>query len=201
MQETVLIGDLELDQVLEIDVRQSRKLVGHAVPGWDGDLMQDLGEAAAEIRLRGIAMGEDAGTRLEELRAAFSTGAPLDFTASAAVASEVEQTLLERLDVVQSGEVNGAYLYAMTLRRYVPPPEPSIGGFSADFLADLDTVNLANGLLDTSAFADALGTAQGAFDEVNKALEVLEDAKGLIEGALELEPFLSAMGAVASAAK
>lgn len=201
MQETVLIGDLELDQVLEIDVRQSRKLVGHAVPGWDGDLMQDLGEAAAEIHLRGIAMGEDAGTRLEELRAAFSTGAPLDFTASAAVATEVEQALLERLDVVQSGEVNGAYLYAMTLRRYVPPPEPSIGGFSSDFLADLDAVNLANGLLDTSAFADALGTAQGAFDEVNKALEVLEDAKGLIEGALELEPFLSAMGAVASAAK
>lgn len=201
MQETVLIGDLELDQVLEVEVRQVRKLAGHAVPGWDGDLMQDLGEAAAEIRLRGIAMGDSAGERLEQLRGAFSEGTPLDFVSSASVATEVEQALLERLDVVQSGEVNGAFLYAMTLRRYVPPPEPSIGGFSADFLAGLDDLNLANALDQVGGFADALGTAQGALDQVNKALEVLEDAKGLIEGALELEPLLSAMGAVASSAK
>lgn len=201
MRETVLIGDLELDQVLEIEVRQARKLAGHAVPGWDGDLLQDLGEAAAEIRLRGIAMGESAGERLEQLRAAFSTGEALDFVSSAAVATEIEQTLLERLDVVQSGEVNGAYLYAMTLRRYVPPPAPRIGGFAADFLADLDDLNMAEALGQVGALADALGTAQGALDQVNKALEVLEDAKGLVEGALELEPLLRAMGAVASAAK
>jgi phage protein U len=201
MQETVLIGDLELDQVLEIDVRQRRKLAGHAVPGWNGDLLQDLGEAAAEIRLRGIAMGESAGSRLEELRAAFSEGTELDFVASAAVATEIEQVLLERLNVVQSGEVQGAYLYSMTLRRYVPPPEPTIGGFSADFLADLGDLNLENALGQVGGFADALGTAQGALDQVNKAMQVLEDAKGLVEGALELEPLLSAMGSVASAAK
>lgn len=201
MQETVLIGELELDKVLDIEVTQTRKLAAHAIPGWDGDLLQDLGEGAAEIRIRGIAHGETAGQRLEELRSAFGNGTPLDFVSSASVATEVEQTLLERLDVVQSGHLNGGYLYAMTLRRYVPPPEPAIGGFSAEFLQDLDDLNMANALEAAGGFADALGTAQGALDAVNKAMEVIEDAVGLIDGALELEPLLSAMGTVASSAK
>ncbi|WP_342078159.1 DNA circularization N-terminal domain-containing protein [Yoonia sp. SS1-5] len=201
MQETVLIGDLELDKVLDIEVSQSRKLAAHPIPGWDGDLIQDMGEAAAEITIRGIAHGEDAGQRLEDLRAAFGDGTPLDFVSSASVATEVEQTLLARLDVVQSGHLNGGYMYAMTLRRYVPPPEPTIGGFSADFLQDLGDLNVADALANTGAFADALGTAQGALDSVNAALDVLEDAKNFVEGALELEPLLSAMGTVASSAK
>lgn len=201
MAETVLIGELELDHVLDIEVTQTRKLAAHAIPGWDGDLVQDLGEAAAQIRIRGIAKGDDAGQRLEDLRGAFREGVPLDFVSSASVATEIEQTLLETLDVVQSGHLNDSYMFAMTLRRYVAPPEPVIGGFSADFLADLDDLNLANAFDAANGFADALGTAQGAFDAVNKALDVLEDVAGLVDGALALEPFLSAMGKVASAAK
>lgn len=201
MQETVLIGELELDQVLDIQVRQARKLAAHPIPGWDGDLLQDLGEAAAEVYLRGVARGPDAGQRLENLRGAFRGGEPLDFVASASVATEVAQILPETLDVVQSGDVSDAYFYAMTMRRYVPPPTPSIGGYSKDFLGDLSALEDAAGLADTQALADMMGTAEGALNAIGKAMDILEDLKDVYDGVINLKPLLSALANIVSACR
>ena len=199
MVETVIIGDLELTQVTDIEIAQSRKLAAHPVPGWDGDMIQDMGEAAARIALRGVALGEDAGTRLEELRGAFSAGEPLDFVSSASVATDVEQILPETLDVVQSGKMPQGYVFAMTLRRYVPPPAPSVGGFDADFLADLGDLDAGLGLDAVGGLADALGTAQGALNELEKIKEFVEEAAALIEGAADIAKLLEAAGKVISA--
>ncbi len=206
MAETVLIGDLELNRVTEIRVDQARNINAHAIPGWDGDLVQDLGENAARITLSGLAIGDDAGTHLEELRTSFASGEPQDFVSSAAVGSEIEQTLLEDLQVVQSGQMPGGYAYSMTLRRYVAPPVPTIGGFTPDFLADLGDLDVGLGLDAVGDLAGALGTAQDALNQLDKvkdfveeAVEFVEDAAALVEGAMSIQALLDAAGKVISA--
>lgn len=200
MAETVLIGELELDWVTEIGIHQERNLAAQQVPGWDGDLVQDLGERAARISLRGLATGETAAGRLEELRGLFQSGEPLDFVASAAVASDIDQTLIETLTVNQRGGMQSGYDYALTLRRYVPPPPPTTGGFADAFLEDLGALDAAAALDNVGNLADIAGTAAGALNEVNKALELIDEAVGLVEGALEFKELLEALGGVASAA-
>jgi hypothetical protein len=200
MPETVLIGDLELTEVRDIRIQQARKLAAHAIPGWDGDLVQDLGEASARIDLNGIVTGEDASARIEALRTAFASAEPQDFAASAAVASDVEQVLPERLDVTQSGAAAGAYGFAMSLRRYVPPPPPTIGGFDAGFLSDLSDLDAQLGLDQVGALADALGEAQGALNALEEIGEFIEDAVALVEGAADIQKLLDAAGQVFSAA-
>ncbi len=199
MAETVLIGDLELTRVTEISIIQARNLSAHPVSGWDGDFVQDHGESAARIALSGLAIGDDAGTDLEQLRARFASGEPQDFVSSAAVATDIEQTLLEDLKVVQSGHMPGGYAYAMTLRRYVAPPPATIGGFSADFLADLGGLDAALGLESMGAFADALGKAKGALNALEKVKDFVEDAAEFIDGALDIKALLDAAGKVIDA--
>ena len=104
MTAAVVLGDWELTTVTELTVREQRKLARHAVPGWDGDLVQDLGAAAVEIHLRGVDVADsehDAGDRINDLRTAAQAGEPLDFTASAAATSAVEQVLITGLAVRQ----------------------------------------------------------------------------------------------------
>jgi len=201
MPETVLIGDLELTEVRDIRVQQARKLASHAIPGWDGDLVQDLGEASARIDLSGIVTGEDAATRIEALRTAFSNVEPQDFAASAAVATDIEQVLPEQLDVTQSGIAPGAYGFAMSLRRYVPPPPATIGGFDAGFLSDLSDLDAQLGLDQVGALADALGEAQGALNALDDIKEFVEDAVALVEGAGNIQKLLDAAGSVFSASQ
>ena len=201
MPETVLIGDLELTEVRDIRVHQSRKLAAHAIPGWDGDLVQDLGESSAWIELAGIVTGEDAGTRVEALRAAFASADPQDFAASAAVATEIEHVLPQDLDVTQSGIAPGAYGFALTLRRYVPPPPATIGGFDAGFLSDLSDLDAQLGLDQVGALADALGEAQGALDALDDIQEFIEDAAALVEGAESIQQLIDAAGSVFSASQ
>ncbi len=200
MAEVILLGDLELDWVTDIEIRQTRHLAAQSVPGWDGDLVQDLGERSARISIRGLAVGEEASGRLEELRTLFKEGAPIDFVSSAAVATDIDQTLLEHLDVVQRGGVQSSYAYALTLRRYVPPPPPSTGGFADSFLEDIGALDVTSALDSVGGLADALGTAEAALNEVNKAIELVDEAIGLVEGALEFKELLEALGGVASAA-
>ncbi|MBK5926168.1 hypothetical protein [Rhodobaculum claviforme] len=201
MVETVLIGDLELDGVTDIRVRQRRKLAAQPIPGWDGDLVQDFGEAAAAIELRGIAGGAGAAERLEALRAFFRAGAPADFTASAAVAADIEQALPETLDVTQTGRAPGVYFYGLTLRRHVAPPPAAPGGFDPGFLDDLAAMDAAGAAAAAGALADAMGTAQGALDAVNKAAALLEDAMALVQGLEPLKEVLNSAGKVAAAAR
>lgn len=199
MAETVLIGDLELTEVREIRVRQARKLAAHAIPGWEGDLVQDMGEAAAEIEMSGLVTGEEAGTRIEALRAAFASAEPQDFTASAAVAADIAHVLPAHLEVTQSAAAVGAYGFALRLRRYVPPPPPATAGFDAGFLSDLADLDAQLGLDQVGALADGLGNVQGALDALDEIKDFVEEAAALIEGAAEIQKLLDAAGKVFAA--
>jgi hypothetical protein len=201
--EAVILGDLELDKVTHLYVEESRKLALHRWPGGDGDLVQDLGAAAAVIRLAGVTFGTDSGTLLEKLRQAMQTGEPLDFAASAAVASNIEQVLVSRLVVEQPPGRMEYYEYSLELLRYVPPPPPQNAGFDTGALAGIAGDLSAAAAESMGDFAATLGTAAEALGALEQAADLIADAMEVleaVEGMAEIAKLMEALGKVASAA-
>lgn len=178
MAEAVILGDLELDRVTGLAIDESRRLVLHPWPGSEGNLVQDLGQAGARIWLTGVALGSEADARLEALRQAMQKGEPLDFAASAAVAANIEQVMVARLQVYQPPGKVGYYEYQMELIRYVPPPPPTVAGFDAGALGDI-----ASSI--TDAAGAAVDAAAGALAEAAAATAALEEAIAAAESAAE----------------
>ncbi len=207
MPEAVVLGDLELDRVTGLAINESRRLAIHPWPGSDGDLIQDMGMAGARIWLTGVALGQDAGPRLEALRQAMQAGEPLDFAASAAVAANIEQVVVANLQVCQPPGKVDYYEYQMELIRYVPPPPPTVAGFDAGALGDIasDIQDAAGAAVD--AAAGAMAEAAAAAEALNEALEAAEDAMEMVDAVLDavegmgvIEEILKAAGKVISAA-
>jgi hypothetical protein len=201
MSEAVVLGELELGTVTELVIRERRKLARHPIPGWDGDLVQDLGSAAVEIRIRGLDHGTAAdpdaapGAVLAALRAAAAAGAPLDFTASAAIAAQVEQVLIGELRVAQQAGVQDCFHYELACVQYVEPPPPQVGGFDAGFLDALGAAADAAALADAGALVGELGDrAAAASRAVQAGLEAIDEIADVIAGAQALAPLLGAAG-------
>jgi len=207
MAEAVILGDLELDRVTGLAIDETRRLAIHPWPGTDGDLIQDMGMAGARIWLTGVAMGTDAGSRLEALRTAMQKGEPLDFAASVAVAANIEQVVVAHLRVNQPPGMVDYYEYQLELIRYVPPPPPTVAGFDAGALGDIasDITDAAGAAVDAAAgaMAEAAAAAQ-ALDEAlaaaESAMEMVDTVLGAVEGMGVIEEILKAAGNVISAA-
>lgn len=201
--EAVILGDLELDRVTHLFVEESRKLALHRWPGGDGDLVQDLGAAAAVVRLAGVTIGPDAGDLLERLRQAMQAGEPLDFAASAAVASNIEQVLIARMVVEQPPGRVDYYEYSLELIRYVPPPPPTSAGFDLGALSSIGEDLAAAAESSLGSFTAQLGTVGEALGALEKAKDLLDDAAailGAIEGLGDIAKLMEALGKVASSA-
>ncbi|HYG59094.1 MAG TPA: DNA circularization N-terminal domain-containing protein [Symbiobacteriaceae bacterium] len=197
MAEAVVLGDLELDRVTGIVMEENRKLAVHPWPGATGDLVQDMGMGAARIWLSGVAAGEESARRLEQVRQAMQEGKPLDFTASVAVASAVEQVMVTGLRAMQPPGRASYYEYQLSLIQYVPPPPP----LSTDFdLGALEQIEL-------DSLSGALDNVTGALDEAAKlaemaeeGMDLLSEAAAMIEKALDVVQGLGALEKVLSAA-
>lgn len=199
MAEAMILGDLELDRVTALTVQELRHLAVHPWPGGEGDLVQDLGAGTARLWVDGVAVGEAAGERLEQLRKAMQEGQPLDFSASVAVGSDIEQVLIAALHVHQPPGRADYYEYRMALLRYVPPPPPPAAGFDTGALGDIagEVGGLAGEAM--GAFTEALGTAQEALNAVAEVTSIVEDVLGAVEGAAILTEVMEKAGKVISA--
>ncbi|MEM7587640.1 MAG: hypothetical protein AAF560_29910 [Acidobacteriota bacterium] len=201
MAEAVILGSLELERITALAIDQQRKLARHPIPGWDGDLVQDLGSSAAKIRLTGVDSGEGASLRLADLRQLAAAGEPVDFVASAAVAAEIEQVLVERLAVRQVGGEGETLHYGLELVQHVPPPVVSVAGFDAGFLDELAGLDDAAAAAELGSFVDSLADAgKEAAGAIADAVAVVEDIAETVAGLDGLERLLAAMAGVAEAA-
>lgn len=188
MAEAVILGDLELDRVTGLAIDESRRLAIHPWPGFEGDLVQDLGQAGARIWLTGVAIGPEADGRLEALRQAMQRGEPLDFAASAAVAANIEQVMLAQLRVHQPPGKVAYYEYQVELIRYVPPPPPAVAGFDVGALGDIASGLAESALSAVDAAAGALAeaaAAKAALDEAIAAAQSAAEMVGAVMGAVE----------------
>lgn len=201
--EAVVLGDLELDRVTHLYVDEARKLAVHRWPGGDGDLVQDLGASAAVVRLAGVSFGEGAGDLLEQLRKVMHAGEPVDFTASAAVASDIEQVVISRLTVEQPPGRVGYYEYSLELLRYVPPPSPASAGFDPGALGGIASDLSAAAAGAVGGFNASLGTvgeALGALDKARDFINDAQDALAAVQGLGDITKLLAALGNVAKSA-
>jgi outer membrane protein OmpA-like peptidoglycan-associated protein len=122
MASKTLLDDLELPLAQCIDVEDQRALVRHAVPGLDGDLLQEMGRRAARVAVTGVVAGTEAREGLEALRVRLRGAQPVDFVADVATATRVTRVLVEKLDVRELAGRPERFEYAFLLREYVPPP-------------------------------------------------------------------------------
>lgn len=214
MAEAVVLGDLELDRVTGITMEESRKLAVHPWPGAAGDLIQDMGLGAARIWLSGVAAGEESARRLEQVRAAMQEGKPLDFTASVAVASRVEQVVVAGLKAVQPPGRTNYYEYQLALVQYVQPPPPIAGDFDMGALAEIDLEagaaaleSMTGALEEAGALQEAVASLEDAMSAIDTAGKSLSEVAGLVgdalaavEGLGSLAKILGAAGQVVEAA-
>jgi hypothetical protein len=117
-----VLGSLELQHVERLTVDDDLVLAHHQVAALEGDFLQELGRRSALLSLGGVAAGADAGRHLEELRTAFRSVEPVDFTADIATATRIDQVLIEDLAVRELAGKPARFEYALTLRHYTPPP-------------------------------------------------------------------------------
>ena len=158
----VRIGQIELEKLTLVEVRERARLSHYSVPGLAGDFVQTFGRPSVEVQLSGTFFGPDALDNLGALRALHKEHAPVDFFADAVGEGYFTQVLISRLDLRQRAGRPDEFDFVCEVVEYVEPPEPA--------LADA-TLGLNTGLLEEA----------GAFmDDVQNAIEQVSALTDLI---------------------
>src|SRR5262245_56069730 len=158
----VQVGDINLERLTHVAVRERANTVRHRVPGLAGDLAQAMGRPSVEVVLEGILYGAVAADDLGRLRALHLDQQPVDFFADSVGDGYFTQVLVCALDVSQRAGELDQFSFTLRVVEYVEPPEPAV----ADPFAALDA-----GLLDEAA---------GYMDDVQNALEQVSQLTDLI---------------------
>jgi hypothetical protein len=149
----VQLGNIELENLTQVAVRERAHIVSHAVPGLAGDLAQTLGRPSVEVLLSGIFYGPDAADKLAGLRKLQLDHQPVDFFADAIGEGYFSQVLIARMNLSQRAGEMDQFNFTCEVVEYVEPPEPAL----TDSLPGLD--------------ADLLNEAAGFMDDVQNALD------------------------------
>ena len=161
------LAGVVLDKLVSIEATEVARLVRHAVPGLNGDYVQDLGRPSVRIRVRGIFYGDDASDRLKELRGHLLDRAPVDFLCELTGQGYFSQVVVDDLEVAQRAGRPDEFDFACVVTEYVPPPPPPV----TSPLGDLDT-----GILDEAA---------SLIDEAQNALSQVAGLASLLSGAAD----------------
>ena len=123
---SVELGNVTLEHLTRVDVREATRVVRHAVPGLSGDLGQVLGRPSVTVRLQGIFYGANAADELHSLRAAHLKGEPVDFFTEAVGEGYFAQVLITGLQVAQRAGYPDQFDFACEVMEYVEPPQPAV---------------------------------------------------------------------------
>lgn len=126
-----MLGDLELQQVQEIETDGDQVILRHRVPGLEGDFLQGLGRRGGRITVAGVLTGPEAGEGLAALRERFRAAQPVSFVSDIATATRVDEVLVEEMEVRELAGKPERFEYHLVLREYTepepvttePPPE------------------------------------------------------------------------------
>jgi hypothetical protein len=118
-------GQTEIRNIFNISTTDKRDMIGHKIPGMEGDVFQNLGRSPVVISFDGTFQGKTAKENLEVLRTKFKQGTPLPFNSDLTGAADITQVLINDMRIEESASVIGKYHYFMVLQEYkIPPPEP-----------------------------------------------------------------------------
>src|SRR5262245_31867028 len=118
----VELGAVTLEHLTQVEVVDRARIARHVVPALAGDLVQQLGRASVEVLLTGSFYGDDAATKLAELRAACRASDPLDFLANAAGDGYVAKVVVAGLEITERVGRLDCFDYWLQLVEHVEPP-------------------------------------------------------------------------------
>lgn len=185
---SVELGNVTLEHLTRVDVREATRVVRHTVPGLSGDLGQVLGRPSVTVRLQGIFYGANAADELGSLRAAHLAGESVDFFTEAVGEGYFAQVLITGLQVAQRAGYPDQFDFACEVMEYVEPPEPVVsdpfgaldGGLLDEAAAFMDDVQ--NALAEVSSLIDLVANAPSFADPTTQLPKMLDSFKGLVDG-------------------
>jgi hypothetical protein len=181
----VMLDDLTLTVVQEVRIFEDRALVALTVPGREGVAHQDFGRRPAHIKVVGFMLGDNSLADLEALRKKFQERQPLPFTADIAVATQIQQVVIDDLRLSEVAGRPQQFLYVLFLLEFLPPPPPPTPLEAPDLDAgDLfdEITDLLDELPDLGALdldlANPLPPLMGIVDSVTEAAGGITSALG-----------------------
>ena len=131
---TPMLGDLELQQVQQLDIEADQVLTEHDIPALEGNFYQPEGRRGSLITVSGVLTGvsieEDdeanPATDLKALREKFKDAQPLSFVSDIISATDLDEVLIEDMEITEIAGKPNRFEYAFRLREYTPAPsEPT----------------------------------------------------------------------------
>jgi hypothetical protein len=158
----VELGDLTVQQLTRVSVREVARIETHNVPGMSGSLFQVMGRPSVEVEFAGIVYGATPLDDLQPIRDAYLAQEPVGFFTESVGEGYFTEVLIRRLEVAQRASHPNQFDFQCLVAEYVEPPEPAVadpfGGINA-------------GLLDeATAFIDDV---QNALEQVSQLTDLL----------------------------
>jgi hypothetical protein len=184
----VELGNVILEHLTEVALREHARIERHAVPGLNGDLAQTLGRSSVEVRFHGIFYGPSAADDLAALRQSYLERQPVDFYTEAVGEGYFSQVLITRLDVSQRAGYLDQFDFKCEVVEYVEPPEPvAADPFSAldqDLLGEaVDFVNdVQSALAEVSELVDLIANIPSFSDPTAPLTDLLDGFSSLVSG-------------------
>ena len=119
-----MLDGFELPLVQRIESAETEAVAEHAVPGLEGDFLQDLGRRATRFDLHGVMTGAGAAGALKTLRQKHRDATPVPFVADIATATKIDQVLIEALGIHEIAGRPEKFEYNMKLVEFIPAPPP-----------------------------------------------------------------------------
>ncbi len=174
----VRLGNIELEKLTQVAVRERARIVRHDVPGLEGELAQTLGRSSVEVVLEGIFYGAGALDKLAELRSLHLEYKPVDFFADAIGEGYFTQVLISRLDLTQRAGRPEEFDFVCEVVEYVEPPEPALAdtapGLDAGLLEEAGAFmdDVQNAVAEVSALTDLIANVPSFGDPTSKLAEM-----------------------------
>jgi DNA circularisation protein N-terminus len=141
----VMIAGIELPAARAVRAAEKRHIVHHHIPGFEGDILQDVGRGPSVFLIEGVLHGENAQADAEALRARFRNGTPVELVATLATALEVQDVLIRSIELSEVGGWPALIHARITVAEYIEPPKtqslasPSLSADASSWGAALDT--------------------------------------------------------------
>lgn len=160
----VELGDLTIQQLTHVRVREVARIQTQHVPGMVGSLSQVMGRPSVEVAFAGIVYGETPLDDLQPLRDAYLAQEPVGFFTESVGEGYFAEVLIKSLDVSQRASHPNQFDFQCLVVEYIVPPEPAV----SDPFSAINT--------------DLLDEASGFIDDVQNALEQVSQLTDLLTG-------------------
>ena len=177
----VELGNLTIEQLTHISVREVARIETHHVPGMAGSLSQVMGRPSVEVSFAGIVYGATPLDDLQPLRDAYLAQEPLGFFTESVGEGYFTEVLIRSLAVSQRASYPNQFDFQCVVTEYVEPPEPA----AADPFGGINS--------------DLLDEATAFIDDVQNALEQVSQLTDLLTGFSDFADPTSRLGEMGSA--